>query len=154
MAAYYDGVVKDLIHELKYERAQAAATVLADLLVSHLDISQFDLITAIPADPSRRRQRGYNQAELVAKAVARKLDFPYVETLLRVKSIHQIGAERSRRLQQVKGAFLPYRELFIKDARILVIDDVVTTGATLAEAAAVLKQSGAKRIWGAAIAKH
>lgn len=154
VAAYYDGIVKELVHQLKYERARSAATVLAGLVVPRLGELKFDLITAVPADPGRRRQRGYNQAELVAKAISRETGLPYVDVLLRVKPVHQIGAVRSRRLEQVKGAFMPHRELFIKNARVLVVDDVVTTGATLAECAKVLKEAGAKRVWGAAIAKH
>ncbi len=154
VAAYYDGAVKDLIHELKYERARAAATVLARLIAPRLEGARLDLVTAVPADPGRRRERGYNQAELVAKAVSKETGVPYVDVLLRVKPVHQIGAERSRRLEQIKGAFMPHRELFIRDARVLVVDDVITTGATLAECATVLKQAGAKQVWGAAAAKH
>ncbi len=154
VSAYYDGAVKELIHELKYERARAAAEVLATFLTPRINSKEFDFVTSVPTDPARRRQRGYNQAELIAKAVAKELSLPYVQVLLRVKPIHQVGAERKRRLQQIKGAFLPYRELFINESRVLVVDDVVTTGATLAECASVLKAAGAKRIWGAAIAKH
>ncbi len=154
VAAYYGGVIKDLIHQLKYERARAAGEVLAALIVARLDSTRFDLVTAVPADPGRRRRRGYNQAELVAKAISKDTGLPYVDVLMRVKPVHQIGAERKQRLEQIKGAFMPFRELFIKDARVLVVDDVVTTGATLAECAKVLKQAGAKRVWGAAVAKH
>lgn len=154
VAAYYDGAIKDLIHGLKYERAKAVATVLADLIGSHLAELKFDLVTAVPADPARRRARGYNQAELIAKALSNVAGVPYVDVLLRVKPVHQIGAERDRRLEQIKGAFSFQRELFIKGARVLVVDDVVTTGATLAECARVLKKAGAERVWGAAAAKH
>jgi ComF family protein len=154
VAAYYGGPVKELIHELKYERARASAAVLARMLASGLQDMRFDLVTAVPTDPARRRVRGYNQAELVAKAISKETGLPYVDVLLRVKPIHQVGAHRSLRLEQIKGAFMSHKELFIKDARVLVVDDVVTTGATLAECAEVLKKAGAKQVWGAAVARH
>lgn len=153
VAARYDGAVKELIWRLKFLRLRAAAGAAAKLVLacrSHWPPA--DVVTAVPVAPARRRERGYNQSELVAREVARSLGVPYMALLDRKSTVHQIGLGRSDRLEQVAGAFVPAWKL--ENHRVLLVDDVVTTGATLSECAAVLRAAGAAEVWGAAVARH
>jgi competence protein ComFC len=154
VTSHYDGVIKELIGRLKYHYAQGAAGVCAKLLAPRVDPTAYDLIVPVPSSPRRFRQRGYNQAALIAKALCRQASLPYADALWRTRDAHQVGLNRSERLEQVKELFEVRARLLVHEARILLIDDVVTTGATMSECAAVLKAAGAKSVWGAAVAKH
>ena len=149
----YEGAVKELILRLKFHRLRTASDPAAELLCHTAgDWPRCDIVTSVPVAAGRYRERGYNQSELIARAVARSLDRPYQPLLGRVTATHQIGLDRRSRLEQVAGAFYPLSPL--AGQTILVIDDVVTTGATLSECAAVLRRAGAGVIWGAAVARH
>lgn len=154
VASYYDGPVKELILRLKFSRNRSAAEVGAKLILMRVDRHKmiFDVVTSVPVSASRYRERGYNQSELVARVVARKLGLPYQSLLGRHNGEHQLGKDRKTRIEQVKDVF--YVQKSVLRARVLIIDDVVTTGATLDSCARILKASGAKNIWGAVIAKH
>lgn len=152
VASHYDGAIKELIYALKYQRAQAAAKLCAELITPLLDPLQFDIVIPVPTSPTRGRQRGYNQAALIARAVSEKLGLPYSESLVRLQDVHQVGLAKLERLKQVEGIFAVYKSA--SDQRVLLVDDVITTGATMVECAKVLKAAGAKRVWGAAVAKH
>ncbi len=154
VASHYDGAIKQLVYALKYERARSAAQLAAALLTPLLNQADFDLVVGVPSAGSRYRQRGYNQAALIAKQVAAQLAIPYSEALMRTKDIRQVGTARAQRLAQVKGIFVVSQPEMVFGSRILLVDDVVTTGATMAECAKVLKDAGVKRVWGAAVAKH
>jgi competence protein ComFC len=154
VTSHYGGAIKNLIGQLKYERAQSAADVCARLMTPLLNSSKFDIVVPVPSSPHRIRTRGYNQAALIAKAVARELGLPYSDALLRARDLHQVGLNRQDRLKQVAGLFAVRDKAAILNARILLIDDVITTGATMAECAKELRAGGARSIWGAAVAKH
>jgi ComF family protein len=152
VAAQYETVVKDLILALKFDRNQDAADVLAQLVIRALpaDLAErLDGITAVPVSPARRRERGYNQTELVARAVARRLGLPYRVTLRRRGRVHQLGATRAERFLQVADAFASTRPVA---GAWLVIDDVITTGATAEACAKVLTTAGAERVAVAVVA--
>jgi ComF family protein len=152
VGAYYDGPVQELILKLKFHRLRSAADAAAQLVLSSLPHWPVDMVTAVPVSPARRRERGYNQAELIARQVAVTLDLPYAPLLARTGSQHQLGLDRRSRLERVRGAF--YAVQTRPGERVLVIDDVITTGATLTECAVVLQQAGVAEIWGAAVARH
>lgn len=154
VASYYDGTVKELILRLKFHRDRSAARAAAELILTRINSKTmlFDVITAVPVSPNRFRERGYNQAELIAKEVSRNLNVPYRTLLGRNNGEHQLGKDRKTRMEQVKMVFYPQKS--IGNDRILIIDDVVTTGATLDACSRVLKAAGAKNVWGAVIAKH
>ncbi|HSX01338.1 MAG TPA: hypothetical protein VLF67_03800 [Candidatus Saccharimonas sp.] len=151
VGAGYDGPVREAILQLKFERGRGAAAVLAELVAERVPQGVADVVTAVPVAPVRYRERGYNQAELLGRAVAQRLGRPYRPLLERVTAEHQVGHGRAERLTQVSGAFYTVRNL--DGERVLVVDDVTTTGATLAECAAVLDEAGAGAIWGAAVAR-
>lgn len=154
MASHYEGVVAELIHRLKYDGIREAAPALARMLEPMLRSEEFDVVTAVPAPPSRRRARGFNQAELIARSVSRALDLPFSPLLSRHGRVHQVGATRQQRLANIQGVFYPRGRRSLSGQRVLIIDDVLTTGATLNEAAKVLKNMGAKTVWGGVIAKR
>jgi ComF family protein len=114
-----------------------------------------DILVPVPLHPRRLRQRGYNQAELVAREVGRRLGVPVGRGVLkRVRhSLPQArAASREERHANVAGAFQSRRELH--GLRVLVLDDVTTTGATLAACATVLQAAGVESVWGVAFAKE
>jgi ComF family protein len=153
VGAYYDGPVKELILGLKFNRRSSGASAAADLALRTLPYAwRVDLVTSVPIAPARYRQRGYNQSELIARRVAAQMRLPYYPLLGRASSTHQLGLDRRSRLEQVRGAF--YLERACQGRRVLVVDDVITTGATLSEAAGVLDAAGAERIWAVAVARH
>ncbi len=153
VGAYYDGIVKAAILKLKFNRSAAAADSLAQLLVRIIgNNDRFDSVTAVPVSPHRQRERGYNQSELIARRLANQLALPYHPLLLRTSSGHQLGSSRADRFAQVRGVFRPIRA--IERQRILLVDDVLTTGATAEAAARVLRQAGASSVHAAVAARH
>jgi competence protein ComFC len=153
VGAYYEGPVKELILQLKFHRARSAVEDAASLVAAALpEDLRVDVVTSVPISPARYRERGYNQSGLIARQVARQLRLPYASLLSRVTSAHQMGLDRSRRLVQIKGAFYPLREL--DGRRVLVVDDVITTGATLLECAETLRAVGASQVWAGVVARH
>lgn len=143
----YDGAAQTLIQLLKFNRAQAAAQVIAELMQESAPfLDKKILVTHIPAATTRVRLRGYDQSKLVAKAIAQNNSRPHMTLLARLGQSRQVGSTRQQRLTQLEGAFRPVNQYAIKNADILIVDDVLTTGATLEEAARTLKRAGAKRV--------
>ena len=146
--AYYEGVVRDALHRLKYSRSPDLARQLG-ILSSQVwaeGICRYDFVTAVPMHRERYIQRGYNQAELVAREIARTADLPYVPYLARERDTPpQHSLSHNRRRQNVKDAFsavLPVPQ----GARVLLVDDILTTGSTVASCAGVLRRSGAREV--------
>lgn len=142
----YDALAKQLVHRLKFERAQAAASEIADLMAARLAAAGYDLVTYVPTAPSRVRQRGYDQAQLIARQLAHRLGLPCYPLLVRVGSQRQVGSSRAARHQQMQQAFRAQRQQLYVGQHVLLVDDVLTTGATCEAAAGKLKQAGAKRV--------
>lgn len=155
-ASHYEGVVKELIYSLKYSNTIDASYPLARLIAQRLGdpTRHYDLMTWVPASSRRFRQRGYNQAAKITIELAAMTGLPYRELLYRRGSTRQVGSGRSKRLQQLSGQIYVNSNQTIKGQRVLLIDDVVTTGGTLSECARVLYEDGAKTIDAAVVAKH
>lgn len=117
---------------------------MADLVRS--DELEVDIVVAATTTPARRRQRGYDQAELLAKWVANRLDLPYVRGLIRIKNVRQMGVDKVMRAAQAEGMYAAVKIYALRGKRILLIDDVVTTGATLAAAKEALLEAGAQSV--------
>ncbi len=138
----FEGVARELIVALKFRHRRSAAGVLAAQMVRRLRIAQVDVVTWAPTSARRVRRRGYDQAEAIARAVARHLGVPCVRLLYRTHGAPQTGKSRADRL--VGPAFRARRPR--RGLSVLVVDDVVTTGATLRTAAAALRSAGVARV--------
>jgi ComF family protein len=154
LRADYEDVAKQLIYELKFKRNLSAAVVIADLMNQALPYLPPDtLIAHVPTSTSHRRQRGYDQAQLIAAELGQRLERRQLTLLARLGHVQQVGSKRHERLSQLTGAFRPINPRLIKGAEILLVDDVLTTAATLQEAASTLKKAGAKRVTAAVFAR-
>jgi len=140
----YEGTLRDLIHLYKYSRMRPLARPLTDLLASALPRDQrFDAIVPVPLHWRRRWERGFNQSDLLARMLARRCGIPLLRALARRRSTRaQAGLVGARRRQNVAGAFAVKRPDRIRGLRVLLIDDVMTTGATANACASVLKRAG------------
>jgi ComF family protein len=144
----YEGTLRDLIRLFKYSKIETLSKPLSRFLVDALPRDEsFDLVTAMPMHWYRRWQRGFNQAELLAKPVARKLGLKASPLLRRVRlGKRQAGLGATDRRKNLKAAFRLARNAQVEGKRILLIDDVLTTGTTVAAATAALKEAGARRV--------
>lgn len=147
---YHDELPKRLIYKLKFERAREASKVISDLIDARLPyLSEDILVTHVPTAASRRRQRGYDHAELIARCLAKQRKLEFATLLARLGHSRQVGSSRQLRQSQLKNAFRIRRPNLISKRKILLVDDVVTTGATLEAAARTLKQAGAAKVYAA-----
>ncbi len=147
----YDGDAKKLVFKLKYENgkwlAGYMAKYLSDLIVSR-NIN-YDIVTFVPVCKKRKRSRGYNQAELLAEKVAHDMHTDCKSLLERIKTTpSQVKLDFKDRLENIKDAFIVNLGENVKGKIVLIIDDVLTTGATLNECAKTLKKAGAKEVIG------
>jgi ComF family protein len=146
----YETRLRDLIHLYKYGKIRTLARPLGELLVQALPRDErFDAIVPVPLHWRRRWQRGFNQSELLARVVSRRTGIPVIAALRRERhTAMQAGLSNSSRRRNVTGAFACRGALAkrIEGRRILLIDDVMTTGSTAAACAAVLRRAGARRV--------
>lgn len=141
----YEKHIKLLIHGLKFENQRAAAQPMADMMSACMPFqAKGTIVTHVPTATNRIRKRGYDQAQLLAKAVARELDLPYRPVLHRVTYARQVGASRTQRFKQMEGAFRAQK--VPSGAKVLLVDDLTTTGATLESAARCLRAAGVKTV--------
>ena len=144
----YEGALRDLIHLFKYAKVQSLARPLTDLLAAALPLDErFDAIAPTPLHWRRRWRRGFNQADLLARNLARRTALPVLRALRRVRSTAtQAGLSNSARRRNVDKAFQVRPGAPIEGKRILLIDDVMTTGSTASACALALKRAGAARV--------
>jgi ComF family protein len=149
--AYYDSVVGEAVRLLKYQDKTIMADPLADLMFNTmprlLDVQDYDYIIPVPIHKKKMRKRGYNQMELIGRRLSTKTGIP-LELRSLVKSVNtppQRGLDAEDRQKNIKGSFEVPDRSKIEGKRILLIDDVMTTGATVSECAKVLLRDGKVR---------
>ena len=145
---YYKGVLKELILKFKYEQDFAAGEILVELIEEKLKgIDKEYIITYIPAGKKALKKRGYNQCEYIAKELSLITGNKVVKALKRIRETKvQKTLSREERFKNIKGAFQVIDKKIVENKKILLIDDVITTGATMDEAILTLKGSGAKEV--------
>ena len=150
--ALYTGMLKELLHTVKYDFRPELADALGSLLAVGLENDplgdDIDLIIPAPLHPEKQQSRGYNQAQLLAVPVTKALEKPLaIGVLVKVKPTKsQSGLSRKERKTNISGVFAVTDCLGVAGQKILLIDDIVTTGYTLSECARVLLLAGAKEV--------
>jgi len=143
----------------KYGRQMHLRHLVARWLVAALDDERirerrFDAIVPVPLHPARQRERGFNQAELLAQWVSNHIAVPLRPALQRVRyTTTQTAFDRAERMQNLRDAFRLRKNTDVRRLRVLLIDDILTTGSTLSECARVLKQGGAQSVYAATAAR-
>lgn len=145
VAGEYDGHIAKMAHMLKFERAKAAAVPLGKAMLDVLPYATWT-VTPVPTAPKRVRQRGYDQARLLAKYIAGNRNLGVSPALSRVQDVRQVGTNRVQRQKQSTKMFCIAPRANVRGAHILLVDDVCTTGATLSAAAHVLRAAGAAEV--------
>ena len=156
----YNGTIKKCIQQFKFCGKRTMTCVFRELICDHFNGNltkayPVDLILPVPISPERRRKRGFNQARLITEtlppALRRLADY---NNLIKTRNTPpQTGLTRKERMQNLKGAFAIKASFNLVNKKILLIDDVVTTGATLDTCAKELRRAGAGEIYGFAIAR-
>ncbi|MBI4282576.1 MAG: ComF family protein [Chloroflexi bacterium] len=170
-----EGTVREAIHRLKYNNLRAIAPALGGLLAEFLDSQQMlgpapsrcsgqvpsvgsgQVLVPVPLHRRRERQRGYNQAHLLAKEVGDRLGIPLVPQVLSrlgdtPPQAKSPGAQERR--ANVLGSFRSLHPSQVKGMEVVLVDDVCTTGATLEACAIALKEAGAVSVWGVTLARE
>ena len=158
---YYKDDVRASLLRYKFSGRRSYAAAYGRLLAMKLQRmgwDEADLITWIPISPRRRFRRGFDQSRLIAKVVARELDLPLVCTTKKIRHTkpQSLMGDVSRRRANILGAYRITDPAQVRDKRILLIDDIITTGATASECGRVLLTAGAKevRLATVAVATH
>jgi ComF family protein len=166
----YDGVLRDLIHLLKYEQMHPAGKVLGESLAVAMNAvaGSFGpgaaVVLPVPLHPAKLRQRGFNQAEVIARAalktLASKRSFAASRLELNPRILKrqrptqsQTGLTRHQRRENLRGAFAVVRPESVAGREILLVDDVFTTGTTVSECARILRRAGASKVFVATVAR-
>lgn len=158
-AAPFRGGIRTMLHDFKYRGATWLRADLTDWLEgafrAHLDAAPIDWVLPVPLHASRMRHRGYNQAALLASALARRFGLPTRGDVLRRNrpTPTQTRLSAGARRANVLHVFTVEQPAWVRGRTILVVDDVMTTGATLDEVARSLKRAGAWRVWALAVAR-
>jgi ComF family protein len=149
----YQGVIRDCIMQLKYKKKTGLVKILGRALVDFLkelpyDIKGYDFLVPVPLHKRRLRERGFNQAELLAKEIGRYFKIPVLSNNLKriINTDFQSKLARKERLKNVKDAFVVKDPICFEDKRIILIDDVFTTGSTVNECSKALKEARTKEI--------
>lgn len=145
----YSGTMKDLVRALKFRRDLRVVPVIAGLAVDALDRGgvSCECITAVPMNRSKKRKRGFNQAEVVGRRMSSMAGIPYHDVLRERKGTgSQKRMDLPGRFIHVLGRFHVTRPVRVRGRRVLLVDDIMTTGATVNECARLLLESGAREV--------
>jgi len=153
------GIVRHVILNFKYGRQIHLRHLVVRWLVAALDDERirerrFDAIVPVPLHPARQRERGFNQAGVLAEWLSTHMAVPLRPVLQRIRyTTTQTAFDRSERMQNLRGSFRLRKNADVRRLRVLLIDDVLTTGSTLSECARTLKKAGAQSVYAATAAR-
>jgi competence protein ComFC len=153
IAAYRSrGIVRRVILDFKYGKQTHLRHLVGEWLCAafrdpRMSGSSFDLAIPVPLHPARRRERGFNQAELLAALLSRRMSIKTATALERTRyTTTQTAFDRTERMENLRNAFRLRKNVSVQGLRLLLVDDVLTTGSTLSECARILKAAGAKSV--------
>lgn len=155
----YYGIIREKILQYKFDNKAYLYNTISEFFINNKKLYRFlkkyDIITAVPISKSRKRARGYNQSELIARKLAKTMHINFEKDfLIKIKNNNpQSSLDRVQRFENVKNVYKIQNEQKIKNSKIILFDDIYTTGATVNECAKLLKMSGAKSIGILTIAK-
>ena len=158
-AGRFSGVLREQVHQFKYGQALWLKNDLTDLLQgclsAHFDPEAVDVVLPVPLHPVRQRERSYNQAALLARELAHRIDRRYDgKALVRVRTTgSQTLLDAAHRRMNILGAFSVAQPEWVRHRCVLLVDDVMTTGATLNECARMLKKTGAHTVWAVTVGR-
>jgi len=154
---FYGYELKKLILKLKYNKSFLAGKILASYM-SDFILENFkdkvDILTFIPSSKSALKSRGFNQCEILCKYISKSCKIPYKELLYKASdSADQIGLDNIKRWENIKDSFIVKNKKYIEGKRVLIIDDVITSGATAFYAAKAIKEIKADEVFILTVAK-
>ena len=150
----FDNSYQSLIYAFKYKQllnlGKRLGFVLGDSIKEDKRFLELDFLIPVPLHPSKKRKRGFNQSEILAFEVSRKLELPVLKDVLvrKKRTKDQTNLNAKQREENVRGAFKVKSKDKVSGKQIILVDDVITTGATLRECAKTLIQAGAKKVLG------
>lgn len=148
----YEGLAREMVHRLKYNDRREIAISMASLISEITGYKDFDFVAAVPSYKKKKSKRGYNQAELIARELSDILGIPFIDKIERIRDTKpQVLFDSASRWYNVKDAFKCTSRFDGK--RVILVDDVITTGATVHFCAKELKDSGASYVMAASFAK-
>ena len=145
---YYEGTLRKMIHHFKYAGIDVLARPLGERMVQALPLDlQVDMIVPVPLHWRRRLWRGFNQTELLARPLESRLRVPVVQALQKSRHTEtQASSTPAERRSNLTGAFVLADSKIVEGKRVLLVDDVLTTGATVTTCSALLRRGGAKSV--------
>jgi ComF family protein len=153
-----DGVIREAVHQLKYRNLRALVVPLAELLRDYISSNSIpgEVLVPVPLHKRKLRERGYNQSHLLAHQLSKLINLPVVDDCL-IRQTHTPPQARTTAIDEqwanVANAFACHDHR-LRDKRVLLIDDVATSGATIDACASVLKVVGATSVWGSVLARE
>lgn len=157
---YYDNIVRESFLRYKFSGIQAYAVrygkIMAECAQNNLDCSTVDVISYVPLSKKRQRRRGYNQSRLLANEISSALGIPEKELLQKNRDnpAQSMTKSSKERLTNVSGVYSMKSGADVEGKTVLLVDDIVTTGATLSECARILRRAGAERVLAVTLARH
>lgn len=154
----FDDYYQKLIHRFKYDKkiplGKRLAQSLGQIVAQDEDFASCDLVIPVPLHRARHRERGFNQSEVLAEGVSQAINLPLVKDILKRKknTKDQTYLNAQQRTENVRDAFMVIQPERINERDVILVDDVITTGATLNECTRMLQKAGAKRIFAVTLA--
>ncbi len=159
-ADFNNKIIRETIHKFKYGGIEDLSLPLSLLILSHLqmincEIDKSFVIIPVPMHIKKKKRRGFNQSEEIAKLISKATSLPLSTTLIKTKETKpQMELNKVERIENIKNCFEIKNNDEIKNKIILLLDDVYTTGTTMNECARILKENGAKEVWGLTVARE
>ena len=157
IATNYSGIYGQIVRSLKFDMHRQSVVPMATLMREVMEINKLPkdtIVCPLPTAPTRIRQRGFDHTKLLSREFMKTMkNYEFRELLGRKSNVRQLGSSRAMRIEQMQNEFFVKNPKQVEGKTILLLDDVITTGATMSSASNVLKKAGAKRVYGVVFAQ-